>query len=61
MSRMLGAREPPKTMTTDWQEKSNEYLKEQRVEPLTGFAAEDYKGKGMVQTVPMGSKPGYNK
>lgn len=45
----LGGRPAPKTMSKEWQEASNEYLKEQKVEPVTGFAAEDYKGKGMIQ------------
>ncbi|RPB22569.1 cytochrome c oxidase subunit IV [Terfezia boudieri ATCC MYA-4762] len=44
------ARPPPKTMSREWQEKTNEYLKEQKVEPITGFAAEGYKGKGMIQS-----------
>lgn len=46
----LAGRPEPKTMSKEWQEASNEYLKEQKVEPITGFAAEDYKGKGMVQS-----------
>ncbi|KAI9655208.1 MAG: Cytochrome c oxidase subunit 5A [Alyxoria varia] len=46
------ARPPPKTMTKEWQEKSNEYLKRQRIEPITGISSEGYKGKGMVQSPP---------
>lgn len=30
----------PRTMNKEWQEASNEYLKEQKVEPITGFSAE---------------------
>ncbi|KAI5787127.1 mitochondrial cytochrome c oxidase-like protein subunit V [Geopyxis carbonaria] len=44
-----GGRPAPKTMTKEWQEASNEYLKEQKSEPITGFASENYKGPGMVQ------------
>jgi len=43
------ARPSPKTMNREWQEQTNEYLKEQKVEPLTGYASPDYKGKGAVQ------------
>lgn len=45
----LAGSPPPKTMTKEWQESSNEYLKEQNVEPITGVSSEGYKGKGMVQ------------
>lgn len=44
------ARPPPKTFTKEWQEASNEYLKEQKVEPITGISSEGYKGPGMVQS-----------
>ncbi|TGZ77774.1 cytochrome c oxidase subunit IV [Ascodesmis nigricans] len=46
----LAGKGSPKTMSKEWQEASNELLKEQKVEPLTGFAAEDYKGEGMIQS-----------
>jgi len=46
----LTAGPAPKTMTKEWQEMSNEYLKEQKSEPFTGFAAPDYKGPGMIQS-----------
>ncbi|KAI9823119.1 MAG: Cytochrome c oxidase subunit 5A [Phylliscum demangeonii] len=42
----------PRTMTREWQEATNEYLKEQKVEPITGFASEGYKGRGMIQSPP---------
>lgn len=45
----LGGRPGPKTMNKEWQEASNEYLKEQNVEPITGVSSEGYKGTGMVQ------------
>jgi len=46
----LTSRGSPKTMTREWQEMSNEYLKEQKTEPITGFASPDYKGPGMLQS-----------
>jgi cytochrome c oxidase subunit 4 len=46
----LGGRPAPKTMTKEWQEASNEYLKEQKVEPITGVSAEGYQGPGMIQS-----------
>ena len=44
------ARPPPRTMNREWQEKTNEYLKEQKVEPITGYSSEGYKGKGAIQS-----------
>ncbi|KAI5800263.1 cytochrome c oxidase subunit IV family [Peziza echinospora] len=44
------ARPPPKTMSREWQEKTNEYLKEQKVEPITGYASEGYTGPGAIQS-----------
>ncbi|KAI9657152.1 MAG: Cytochrome c oxidase subunit 5A [Bathelium mastoideum] len=41
---------PPKTMTKEYQEQTNEYLKSQNTEPITGISSEGYKGKGMVQS-----------
>ncbi|GAB7365325.1 hypothetical protein MBLNU230_g6405t1 [Neophaeotheca triangularis] len=46
----FGARAPPPTMTKEYQEASNEYLKEQKVEPITGISSEGYSGVGMVQS-----------
>lgn len=43
------AKEKPKTMTREWQEMTNEYLRSQNVEPITGLSSEGYKGEGMVQ------------
>jgi len=43
------ARPPPRTMDKEWQEKTNEYLKEQKVEPLTGISSEGYSGPGYIQ------------
>ncbi|OTA91053.1 hypothetical protein M434DRAFT_33099 [Hypoxylon sp. CO27-5] len=42
----------PSTMSREWQEASNEYLKGQRAEPLTGLSSEGYEGKGMIQSPP---------
>lgn len=48
----LFAKPAPSTMTKEWQEASNEYLKGQKAEPLTGISSENYSGKGMVQSPP---------
>ncbi|KAJ3533648.1 hypothetical protein NM688_g7250 [Phlebia brevispora] len=39
---------PPKTMTKEWQEASNERALEQKMNPISGIASDDYKGKGFV-------------
>ncbi|GAO46298.1 cytochrome c oxidase subunit V [Saitoella complicata NRRL Y-17804] len=41
---------PPHTMTKEWQEATNEYLKEQKSDPITGISSEGYKGPGHVQS-----------
>lgn len=46
----LAGRPAPATMSKEWQEKSNEYLKAQNVEPISGVSSEGYKGPGMVQS-----------
>lgn len=48
----MGARPAPKTMNAQYQEMTNEYLKNQKTEPITGVSSEGYKGKGMVQSKP---------
>lgn len=40
---------PPKTLTREWQEASNERAREQRSDPITGISSQDYTGKGFVQ------------
>ncbi|PWN96398.1 putative cytochrome-c oxidase chain V precursor [Tilletiopsis washingtonensis] len=40
---------PPKTMTKEWQEQSNERAREEKLNPITGISSEGYKGEGMVQ------------
>ncbi|KEZ44734.1 hypothetical protein SAPIO_CDS2827 [Scedosporium apiospermum] len=47
--------QPPESMTKEWQEASNELLKEQKSDPITGFTSEGYKGKGMIQSPPKGA------
>ncbi|EGP83841.1 unnamed protein product [Zymoseptoria tritici ST99CH_1A5] len=50
-SRMF-ARPAPSTMNKEWQEATNEYLRENKVEPITFIGNPDYKGPGMVQSPP---------
>lgn len=49
-STRLMARPPPKTLNREWEEASNEFLKAQNVEPITGVSSEGYTGKGQVQS-----------
>ncbi|KAK4214011.1 putative cytochrome c oxidase [Rhypophila sp. PSN 637] len=44
------AKPAPYTMTKEWQEATNEYLKGQNSDPLTGISSEGYSGKGHVQS-----------
>ncbi|KAI4257673.1 MAG: hypothetical protein LQ352_001572 [Teloschistes flavicans] len=53
----LFARPPPKTMNEQYQKMSNEYLKAQKTEPITGVSSEGYVGKGMVQSKPRRGPP----
>ncbi|PNS15332.1 hypothetical protein CAC42_2667 [Sphaceloma murrayae] len=48
------ARSSPRTMTKEYQEASDEYLKENNVEPITGISSEGWKGGFMVQSKPAG-------
>jgi len=41
---------PPRTMTKEWQEASNERAKEMKINPISGISSEDYKGKGFIQS-----------
>ncbi|KAJ9157051.1 Cytochrome c oxidase subunit IV [Coniochaeta hoffmannii] len=45
----------PHTMTREWQEASNEYLKGQNSDPFTGVSSPGYKGKGQIQSPPKGA------
>lgn len=51
------ARPPPGTMNAQYQEMTNQYLKNQKTEPITGVSSEGYKGKGMVQSKPRRGPP----
>jgi len=44
------AQPPPKTMTKEWQEASNERARELNLDPITGVPSEGYSGKGFVQS-----------
>ncbi|RFU33421.1 hypothetical protein B7463_g2920, partial [Scytalidium lignicola] len=46
------ARPPPATMTKEYEELSNEFLKKQKSDPFTGISSEGYSGKGQVQSPP---------
>lgn len=46
------ARPAPDTMTKEYQEATNEYLKSQNSEPITGISSEGYRGPGYVQSKP---------
>ncbi|KIM36440.1 hypothetical protein M413DRAFT_449151 [Hebeloma cylindrosporum] len=41
---------PPKSMSKEWQEASNERAIEQKLNPISGIASEGYSGKGFVQS-----------
>jgi len=40
---------PPKTLTKEWQEASNERAKKMNLDPISGISSEGYSGKGFVQ------------
>lgn len=40
--------EKPKTISPEWEEATNEYMKEQKMNPISGIASEGYQGKGYV-------------
>ncbi|KAK2624186.1 hypothetical protein QTJ16_006136 [Diplocarpon rosae] len=46
------ARGSPETMNKEYQEATNEYLKSQNSDPITGISSEGYSGPGMVQSPP---------
>ncbi|KIV98675.1 uncharacterized protein PV09_09556 [Verruconis gallopava] len=52
----LAAGPPPKTMSKEWQEKTNEFMKKNKMEPITGISSEGYKGPGMIQSPSTGLK-----
>ncbi|QSZ32686.1 hypothetical protein DSL72_002265 [Monilinia vaccinii-corymbosi] len=46
------AKGSPSTMNKEWQEATNEYLKAQNSEPISGLSSEGYSGPGHVQSAP---------
>ncbi|CAG8502119.1 17793_t:CDS:2 [Racocetra fulgida] len=40
--------EQPRTLTKEWQEATNEKMRSQKADPITGISSEGYKGKGFV-------------
>ncbi|KAF7195701.1 Cytochrome c oxidase polypeptide 5, mitochondrial [Pseudocercospora fuligena] len=46
------ARGTPHTMNKEWQEATNEYLRDNKIEPITFVGNPDYKGPGAVQSPP---------
>ncbi|KAI9651064.1 Cytochrome c oxidase subunit 5B, mitochondrial [Ciborinia camelliae] len=46
------AKGSPSTMNKEWQEATNEYLKEQNSEPISGISSEGHSGPGHVQSAP---------
>ncbi|KAG8673463.1 hypothetical protein FPOAC1_006775 [Fusarium poae] len=51
----LVAKPAPYTMTQEYQEETNEFLKNQKSDPFTGITSPGYAGKGMVQSPPKGN------
>ncbi|CAG8503724.1 14997_t:CDS:2 [Dentiscutata heterogama] len=41
--------EHPRTLTKEWQEATNEKMRRQKADPITGISSEGYKGKGYVE------------
>nr|OQO23246.1 hypothetical protein B0A51_12847 [Rachicladosporium sp. CCFEE 5018] len=50
------ARPPPRTMTKEYQEATNEYLRGLNVEPISGLSSDGYTGPGQVQSKPAASQ-----
>ncbi|PKY44098.1 cytochrome c oxidase subunit IV [Rhizophagus irregularis] len=40
--------ERPKTLNKEWEEATNERMRQQKANPITGISSEGYKGKGYV-------------
>ncbi|KAI9590827.1 hypothetical protein BDF19DRAFT_428099 [Syncephalis fuscata] len=40
----------PHTMSKEWREQTDEYMRSQKANPVTGMSSEDYKGKGFSGT-----------
>jgi cytochrome c oxidase subunit 4 len=41
---------PPKTLTKEWEEATNERAREMKINPISGISSEGYSGKGFVQS-----------
>ncbi|KAA1469312.1 cytochrome c oxidase subunit IV [Dentipellis sp. KUC8613] len=41
---------PPRTLTKEWEEATNERAKELKINPISGISSEGYQGKGFVQS-----------
>lgn len=48
------AKPEPHTMTREYQEATNEMLKRQKADPITGISSEGYTGRGQIQSPPKG-------
>ncbi|RCI11938.1 hypothetical protein L249_4607 [Ophiocordyceps polyrhachis-furcata BCC 54312] len=48
------AKPEPYTMSREYQEASNEMLKRQKADPITGISSEGYTGRGQIQSPPKG-------
>ncbi|KAK6598492.1 Cytochrome c oxidase polypeptide 5, mitochondrial [Botrytis cinerea] len=46
------AKGTPSTMNKEWEEATNEYLRAQNSEPISGLSSEGYSGPGQVQSAP---------
>ncbi|TGO61504.1 hypothetical protein BOTNAR_0128g00120 [Botryotinia narcissicola] len=46
------AKGSPSTMNKEWEEATNEYLRSQNSEPISGLSSEGYSGPGQVQSAP---------
>ncbi|KAI9264090.1 cytochrome c oxidase subunit IV [Phascolomyces articulosus] len=44
----VNGQETPITTTREWEEATNEYLRKQKSDPISGISSEGYKGKGYV-------------
>ncbi|KAI8049575.1 cytochrome c oxidase subunit IV family [Syncephalis plumigaleata] len=42
------AKETPHTMSKEWREQTDEYMRSQKSNPITGISSEGYKGKGFA-------------
>jgi len=43
-----GGQEKPRTINKEWEEATNERMRQENINPITGVSSENYKGKGFV-------------